>query len=206
MIAFAAHALLHAGDIFQQWDAVVSWNRWAQDWAGNRLPRTTAEYPQLLPCNMSLSYVFLQDTSIWFFAKGFMFLFCLLLLLGMFDLAGQTGQAGYALGVCLTYALLVATLRFRYISSGYADMPVAFLAFAGVYALLLGRTASGAKTQTKYIFLGAVLCAGAALTKQAGLFIAAVYPLLAWLLVYRQADCAGRDSLMAAGWQCWRPC
>ena len=110
MIAFAAHALLHAGDIFQQWDAVVFVEPLVQDWAGNRLPRTTAEYPQLLPCNMSLSYVFLQDASIWFFAKGFMFLFCLLLLLGMFDLAGQTGQAGYALGVCLTYALLVATL------------------------------------------------------------------------------------------------
>ena len=30
----------HAGDIFQQWDAVVSWNRWAIDWAANGLPRT----------------------------------------------------------------------------------------------------------------------------------------------------------------------
>ena len=110
MIAFAAHALWHAGDIFQQWDAVVSWNRWAQDWAGNHLPRTTAEYPQLLPCNMSLSYVFLQDASIWFFAKGFMFLFCLLLLLGMFDLYRRTGQIGYALGVLVTYGLFVALL------------------------------------------------------------------------------------------------
>jgi len=49
MIGFAAHGLLHAGDIFREWDAVVSWNRWALDWAANSLPHTTAEYPQLLP-------------------------------------------------------------------------------------------------------------------------------------------------------------
>ena len=137
MIGFAVHGLLHVGDIFREWDAVVSWNRWALDWAANGLPHTTAEYPQLLPCNLSLTYVFIQDNSIWFFAKGLMFLFCLFLLLGMFDLYRRTGQIGYALGVLVTYGLFVALLRFRFINSGYADMPVAMLAFAGVYALLL---------------------------------------------------------------------
>jgi 4-amino-4-deoxy-L-arabinose transferase-like glycosyltransferase len=134
---------------------------------------------------LSLTYVFIQDNSIWFFAKGLMFLFCLFLLLGMFDLYRQTGQVGYALGVLVTYGLFVALLRFRFINSGYADVPVATLAYAGVYALLLARGAAGAAAQWKYIFLGGVICAGAALTKQAGLFIAAVYPLLAWLLVER---------------------
>jgi hypothetical protein len=66
-------------------------------------------------------------------------------------------------------------------------MPVAFLSFAGVYSLLLARWATSARTATKYVFLGAAICAGAALTKQAGLFIAGIYPLLAWLLVYRRA-------------------
>ena len=185
MIGFAVHGLFHAGDIFREWDAVVSWNRWALDWAANGLPHTTAEYPQLLPCNLSLTYVFIQDNSIWFFAKGLMFLFCLFLLLGMFDLYRQTGKVGYALGVLVTYGLFVALLRFRFINSGYADMPVATLAFAGVYALLLARGATTTAAQWKYIFIGGVICAGAALTKQAGLFIAAVYLLLAWLLVER---------------------
>ena len=35
MAGFAAQAICHAGDIFQEWDAVVSWNRWAIDWAAN---------------------------------------------------------------------------------------------------------------------------------------------------------------------------
>jgi hypothetical protein len=201
ILGFAAQAICHAGDIFQQWDAVVSWNRWALDWAANRLPRLTAEYPQLLPTNLSLSYVFIQDSSIWFFAKGWLFLFCLFLLVAMCDLAGETGNSGYALGAIFTYVLLVCILRFRYLSSGYADVPVAFLAYAGVYALLLARGAADAKTQTKYVFLGAVLCAGAALTKQAGLLIAVVYPLLAWLLVYRAVGPRAVPS--RAGWTRW---
>jgi hypothetical protein len=58
-------------------------------------------------------------------------------------------------------------------------------AFVGIYSLLLARDTADAKTRAKYVLLGAILCAGAALTKQAGLFIAAMYPLLTWLLVYR---------------------
>jgi hypothetical protein len=185
MAGLAAQAIYHAGDIFHEWDAVVSWNRWAIDWAANRLPRNTAEYPQLLPCNLSLSYVFIQDSSIWFFAKGWLFLFYVLLLLAMFDLGCGAEGAGHLLGLFITYALLVAVLRFRFLSSGYADMPVAFMGYAGVYALLLARGTAEAGRQAKYVLLGAVLCAGAALTKQAGLLVAAVYPLLAWLLVYR---------------------
>ena len=205
---------MHAGDIFQQWDAVVSWNRWAIDWAANGLPRRTAEYPQLLPTNLSLTYVFIQDSTIWFFAKGLMPLFCLFLLLAMLDLGQATKQTGYYCAVPIAYGLLVAVLRFRFISSGYGDVPVAFMGFAGVYALLLAtlpashcrtageplavsrasptgecfpkdapaRSSIDAAMRMKYVLLGAVLCAGAALTKQAGLYIAAVYPILAWSL------------------------
>ena len=156
---FAAHALAHAGDIFQQWDAVISWNRWAMDWAANGLPHRTAEYPQLLPTNLSLTYVFIQDSLIWFFAKGLMSLFCLFLLLAMLDLGRATGRTGYFWGVPIAYGLLVAVLRFRFLSSGYGDVPVAFMAFAGVYALLLAQSAGEPALRTKYVLLGAVLCA-----------------------------------------------
>ncbi len=203
MAGFAAYSLYRAGDIFQEWDAVVSWNRWAIDWAANRLPRTTAEYPQLLPCNLSLSYVFIQQSTIWFFAKGWLFLFPLLLLTAMFDLGRQSGGAGHFLGLFVTYALLIAVLRFRYLSSGYADMPVAFMAYSGVYALLLARRTTDAGRQAKYVLLGAVFCAGAALTKQAGLLIAAVYPLLVWLVVYRPAGGRSADGPARCNGRAW---
>ena len=183
MAGFAACAMYQWGDIFRQWDAVLSWNRWAIEWAANRLPLDTAEYPQLLPCNLSITYVLIQDSSIWFFAKGLMFLFCLLTLLSMYDLAGRTGQFGYVPGVLITYGLFVAMLRFRLLSSGYAEVPVAMFAFVSVYTLLLAQHAPDGKSRLKYLLVGTVCAAGAALTKQAGLFLAALYPILCWLLL-----------------------
>ena len=164
--------MAQVGQIFQQWDAVVSWNRWAIDWAANRLPSGTGLYPQLLPANVSLTYVFMQTSDVWIFAKAFQFLFCLMLLLAMLDAARATGNFGFVPGVLITYGLLVAVLRFRMIGSGYADMPLAFFSFAAVYALLLANHAEGAQMRRRYLMVGAVLAAGAALTKQTGLYIA----------------------------------
>ena len=185
---FALAGMAQFGQIFQQWDAVVSWNRWATDWAANRLPDNTSLYPQLLPTNVSLTYVFMQTSDVWIFAKAFQFLFCLMLLLAMLDAARVTGNFGFVPGLLITYWLLVAVLRFRMIGSGYADMPLAFFSFATVYTLLLAKRAGTIAMRPRYVMVGAVLAAGAALAKQTGLYIATVYPLLAWLLVLRSGN------------------
>ena len=188
---FALSGLAQVGQIFQQWDAVVSWNRWAVDWAAGRLPSATSFYPQLLPTNLSLSYVFVQSSQVWIFAKSFQFLFCLLLLLAILDMARLQGKFGYVPGVVITYGLLVALLRFRMLSSGYADVPLAFFALATVYAIMLAQDAKPASQRAKYLMLGVALAAGAAATKQMGLYVAALYPLLAWRFVLR-GEGAGR--------------
>jgi hypothetical protein len=183
IVAFTLTGLSQAGEIFQQWDAVVSWNRWAADWAANHLPASTSIYPQLLPTNCSLSYVFLQSSQIWIFAKGFQFLFCVMLLLAMLDLARIDGRFGYLPGVLITYVLLAALLRFRMLSSGYADVPLAYFALVSVYALLRARSTADTLRRKRLLILGALLAFGAAATKQTGLYLAAIYPLLAWRLV-----------------------
>jgi hypothetical protein len=191
--AFAAAGIAQTGRIFEQWDAVVSWNRWAIDWAANRLPGATSIYPQLLPTNTSLSYVFMQSSQIWIFAKAFQFLFCLTLLLATLDLARVENRFGYVPGVVITYALLVALLRYRMLSSGYVDVPLAFFGFVSFYALMQARNAADSRLRTKYLVVGALLAFGAAATKQNGLYVAAVYPLLAWCLVVR-GDGHGRGT------------
>jgi hypothetical protein len=197
-VGYGISGLMNLGQIFSEWDAVVSWNRWAIDWAGNRLPANTRDYPQLLPANWSITYVFIRDSSVWFFAKAIMPLFCLLLLLATIDLYGQTRDAGYLCGTMLTYWMLVAILRFRWLANGYAEVPVAFFAFATVYALLVARQTDDRVLRGRYVLLGAVLAAGAALTKQAGLFMMLAYPLLAWLFVFRSQGVAAH---WRSGWR-----
>jgi len=185
LIAYAIHGFMSFGEIFLNWDAVISWNRWAIEWAGGAFPKNTAEYPQLLPANWSITYVFIQDTTIWFFAKATTPWFCFFLLLAILDLRRALRDDGYALGMLFTFGLLSAIIRFPKLDDGYAEVPVAFFAFLVVYVLILARLSNEAMHQRKYIFLAALMCGGAALTKQAGLFMAAVYPCLLWLIVFR---------------------
>jgi hypothetical protein len=198
VLAYAAAEFSQFGAIFTSSDTVACWNRWAIEWAQGMIPHGTGEFPQLLPCNYSLTYVFIGDTGLWFFAKAIAFLFCLLLLAGILDLYYQTGMFGYVLGVAFTYGLLWAFIRYRNLSSGSADVPLAFMAMASVSALIFARRAKD-RLKLKYVLLGAALAGGTALTKQGGVAMALLYPLLAWLIVYRRGSPAPSSNRQTVG-------
>jgi hypothetical protein len=177
---FGARAVLNVGQIFNLWDDVVSWNRWAVDWAQGRYPGHTWHYPQLLPAAWATTYVFMGTPAIQFFAKALMPLFPLFLILAQFDLWLRSGRAGYLAAMALTGFLLLFTNCVQGVTSGYADIPVTFMGFMPLY-LLRARDRED-QPVARAIFSGALCCAAAAVTKQAGLFILAAYPVLAWTL------------------------
>lgn len=172
------------GSVFNEWDAVVSWNRWALEWANNRIALDSRLYPQLIPANWSLSYVFIGDTDIQFFAKAIMPLFATGILLLIFDLGIQTKQIGFFIGVPLTRLILKKFLGSE-ITNGYVDVAVAFFAFLPVYSLYLARLTSDEKQRRLLLVLGTFFAAGAGVTKQAGMYLFIVYPLLTYLTVLR---------------------
>jgi len=173
------------GTVFNSWDAVLSWNRWAVQWSQNRFPVGTGNYPQLLPANWSLTYVLTGADRVELFAKAIIPLFTFLILLGLFDLGLDTRQAGYWIGVVLAQ-LMIKKFVGEYISEGYADLPVACLGFLSVYVLLKAREPASQEQRHRVILLSAGLVAAAALTKQVGLYFLVVAPLLAYLLLYPQ--------------------
>ncbi len=56
------------GDVFTSWDAVVAWNGLARDWAAGRIPGATKLYPQLGTALWAITYEFIQDPKVQFFA------------------------------------------------------------------------------------------------------------------------------------------
>jgi hypothetical protein len=190
LLAIAAFAMLALflfnylsgiGSIFDHGDDVVSWNRWAVDWYNGLFPRQTWNYPQLLPANWSLSYVFLQDSRLQFFAKSISPVFSFFLLLACYDLWVRREDFTFLCAIPVT-ALLCLGLTGGTMNKGYADLPVTFMAFMSIYLLLASGNREAASNESKNIVLGAFCCAGAALTKQAGLFLVGLYPLLCYLL------------------------
>ncbi len=165
------------GGVFNVWDSVVSWNAWAETWAQNIEPSIHFTYPQLLPLNLSITYLMTGNYQVVFFAKAIMPIFALLTVLMLFELALEKKQYGYIFTVLLVYLLYKKFLGV-YLSEGYADIPVAFMTLTALVPYL--RSEDFLKDQ-KEVILSMILAAAAAMTKQVGVFILIALPILAFV-------------------------
>jgi hypothetical protein len=114
------------------------------------------------------------DSRIKFFAKDFMGFIEIHILLTIFILGIVRRKAGYFVGVIFT-AWLQWVLGSM--GNGYVDSSVAFFALSSVACLLISDKGDD-QSKSTYIYLGAIFAAGAAITKQAGLWVVLVYPFL----------------------------
>ena len=171
--------LQNLGSVFSAWDAVVSWNNWATRWAAGRIPLDSHFYPQLIPANWSITYVLLGSTVIQFFAKGIMPLFTIMMLLGLFNLVLLTRKFHFLVSILLLQILLANFLNSG-LSNGYVDIAVAFFSFAALYMLIKAHHTSDLKQRGQLYLLGALFSAGAAVTKQSGVYMALCYPVLVY--------------------------
>jgi len=174
---FVAHLWKNIGSVFNIWDAVVSWNAWAEAWAQNRIPRVHLTYPQLLPINLSLTYLLMGNFKIVFFAKAIMPVFAILTVLTILELAVTEKKYGYLIAVAFTYVLYKHFLG-EYINEGYADIPVAFMAFVALIPYIRNEDVLADK---KDFILGMILATAAGLLKQVGLYVLVLLPVLAFL-------------------------
>lgn len=154
--------------VFLTGDTLDSWNRWASQWFQNQIPvDTLIAYPQLIPTNWSLTYVFMQTTQIELFAKLLMPLFSIAILLIFFDLAGQTKKIAYIFGAIITGGLLHYYFDTSFLRDGYPDIAFAFFAFLPFYCLQLFQKYK----QKEYLPLMILFALGSFLTKQLGFYI-----------------------------------
>lgn len=160
------------GTVFNTWDAVMSWNTWAITWARGLMPNVQLTYPQLLPLNLSLTYLLMNNFQVVLFAKAIMPIFALLTVLTVFELAIEEKRYGYFLAVVLVY-LLYKNFLGEYIADGYADIPVAFMALTALVPYLRNETLSANR---KDYVLSILIAAAAGLTKQVGLFVLILLP------------------------------
>ena len=172
------------GSVFDAWDAVVSWNRWALSWASGQIPLDSGLYPQLIPSNWSFTYVLIGDTTIQAIAKGIMPLFAVCILLAFVDLGLATKSMGFFIGGIFAQLLMKKFLAPE-ITSGYVDVAVAFFGLLAIHALIKAGSLNNASHSNQYLLLGTVFAAGAAVTKQPGIYIFALYPILAYVNAVR---------------------
>ena len=170
--------------IFDAWDVINSWNQWALTWASGHVPLYTHDYPQLIPAHWSLTYVFMDNTKVQFFAKALMLSFTFLTFLLSVDLGLRTKKTGFLIGTVLTYLLLKKFLLPE-LTNGYVDIAVAYFTLLNFHSLVQLLDTSDEGQRPVLLVLGAVFAGGAAMTKQSGVFIFLLYFPLVYLGILR---------------------
>lgn len=159
--------------LFTEWDAVVSWNRWAIEWATSTYNPATAAYPILFPGIWSLIYR-AQDTSeIWFTAKISLYIVPFICILILASLAEQ-GFLKTAIFTTFGFILMVCNFREATVS-GYMDAPVALMMLAsGLWMILITIKPSSSDC----LWPLSALVGVTAITKQSGLLMFIPYLLV----------------------------
>jgi hypothetical protein len=165
--------ILNAGRVFNAWDAVVSWNRWAVEFYNNRIPAGTYHYPQLIPANWSIAYV-LAGYPLQFIPRAIMPLFLIFMVYSFIILGLKHRTIIYFLSSIFLYQTL---MKFHW-TDGDVDVPVAFFSILIYICLLLTEESDNEVDKKKYIILSLMFACGSAVTKQSGIFLLLIYPLL----------------------------
>ena len=166
---------LQVPGIFETWDAAVSWNYWATQWYGNRVPLDTWLYPQLLPIVYSLTYKFIGTSKVQFFAHASQ---GILVLLGVGSLLAATllHRSLTAIFVIATYFyikfLKVYVGHLTY--SGYVDASLSCYPLAMLICLIILKRRNSKKDEDFIKYVLAAILASAALTKHNALGLLAL--------------------------------
>jgi hypothetical protein len=196
VVSLCAFAVVYnAVTVFDKWDAVVAYNRWASVWGRNEIPHDTRGYPQVLPIAYSITYVFLGSTEVQFFARVLPALFPLMMLLGSLDLTLRQKDATYLLGTAFAVLLLLILLK-DLMFSGYADAPVASLALISFCMLMEAGRYRASDVRLRHWLVAGLSMGACASTKTPGFIPVLAFPVLAVALGHATEDrSAARPSV-----------
>lgn len=155
------------GSVFTFGDDVVSWDRWACQWASGVNP-SSGYYPQLLPANWSLTYLMIGSTDVKMFAKSIMPLFSVGIILLFADRFRKTKELEWLVGLTLYGLIDYYLFDEQFLVSGYADIPVSFFAFLTFYAFV--DAAERVDFQLPPLVFPLVFASAAMEAKQAGVY------------------------------------
>ncbi len=177
--------------VFKFWDAVVSWNPWAIQWASNIFPHTMI-YPQFNSRDWSITYILMGNQTVQLFAKSIMPLFPFVTLLMFLDLALSERSFGALVGLVVARYMIKKFLG-EYIAEGYVDTALMFFGFLTIYNLIKLQHISDTAEQVRQIIAGVIFASGAALTKQGGLYMLLVYPILVLVIWHLEVPVDARQ-------------
>jgi len=185
MIVFISARFDRFNNVFTNWDAIVSWGRWANDWYNGIFPQGTYHYAQLLPASWAAIYRYAghdYQFFVVFLVPTLVMTFLFSLVEGIKDLRGAS-----ALGFILIF-YWINHLFDIYLFDGYVDIIVMISAGCALVSLNRAYLSEGEKRYSdadRYMLAALLSASASALTKQGGLLVMA-YVLIESVILNRK--------------------
>lgn len=167
-ITIASIAMLvwrNLGTVFTDWDAVVAWNAWAENWF-NQAPTLRTTQPQGLPILFSIVYKCAGTSNLQTIAKLLSMAFPVWGVACLWRIgAWVTESRREAIAAALFWLCMVIKVKgANFVVSGYADPKLAAFSAFAVYALAVWQQTRAAEPRVRermLIVLAIALSAGA---------------------------------------------
>ena len=189
------------GRVFTDWDAVVSWNRWAVNWYQGHFPQGTYWYPQLLPIIYSITYAFTGNEWIQLFARASSALFIFFTFFTLWQISKKINKPLWGILSSVIFYFLITSTALPW--TGYADTPVSCLLLLSFLFFILGEHEFKENRSPNHSFLiGSSTALLLLFTKGNGVIFAFLYPLL-WINIISKKKIVGSFIillLMALSW------
>ncbi len=198
------------GTVFNIWDDVVSWNRWAVTWYHGELPHGTWQYPagsqtypQGIPILYSLTYKLIGDERVQFFSKAIAIIFPLFAYVTFFRVAFIFEQFRNVIILALSIFIWILSHGYSgmtFVFGGYADSPMAYFGVFSIYIFLLlfqrAKQVDGDLWSDPLCYLALIAVSAAALVKQPGVLLAAVFSLTLYFNSMKNQKMVLRNNIL----------
>ncbi len=184
LIIYSFYALKNVGLPVHVGDPLDMWNEWAISWSKNEIPYTV-EYPQAVPVLYSISYVLLNSYEVEYFTSSTCLIYPIWIFIIFLRLTYIFPEKKLLikLSLIITTFFLLSILRNYSLFIGYSD-PILVFTSTSVGYIFLYFFNKRENLDFKNIFLLSLIAVSPAITKQMGLLVSYIFPVIYFLYNY----------------------
>lgn len=185
LIIYTFYALKNVGLPIHVGDPLDMWNEWAISWSKNEVPYSV-EYPQAVPVLYSISYVLLNSYEVEYFTSSICLIYPIWIFIIFFRLIYIFPEKKLLikLSLIVTTIFLLSILRNYSLFIGYSDPILVFTSTSVGFIFLYFFNKRKNNLDFKNIILISLIAVSPAITKQMGLLVSYVFPVIYFLYNY----------------------
>ena len=160
-------------------DPLTMWDFWARELASGKLPSNSMDYPLGYSILQSITYVMIGTKNIEFFAQAVQLIFPLSLFLVFFQMLTNETKDKFLIKINFLITIFLILNQFRFaLFAGFVDIALVLSSCIILYLIDYTNRNKNFLNSNKNIILLIIILSVPGITKQTGLFLSLISPIL----------------------------